>query len=84
MLNTTVEYLKIGFLTISVLSLAAMSGCTTVKPYEKEYLLNPLMDDAVISSLSSEMLPSVCASFEKLASAAPGAGGSSSCPTCGG
>jgi len=58
-------------------------GCKTVKPYEKEYLLNPLMDDAGVSSLKPEMANSTTGQFEKL-SGSGGGGSATSCPTCGG
>lgn len=59
-------------------------GCTTIKPYEKEYLLHPLMDDQKISKVTPSMLPTVCSGYEKLAAGGQGAGAGSSCPTCGG
>ncbi len=61
----------------------ALSGCETIKPYEKEFLLSPLMDDAGVAGMSSSMMSSQTTGFEKLAAGATGAGGSS-CPTCGG
>lgn len=68
---------------IMSIAILALSGCHTIKPYEKEFLLNPVMDDAVISALTPEMLGSKCQDIEKLSAAGPG-GASSSCPTCGG
>jgi hypothetical protein len=65
-------------------ALAGLCGCTTIKPYEKEYLLHPLMEDEAQVSLSPGLMAAASASFEKLASGAPGSGGASSCPTCGG
>ncbi len=61
----------------------ALVGCETIKPYEKEFLLSPLMDDAGVASLSPSMMSSAATGFEKLAAGAAGTGGSS-CPTCGG
>jgi hypothetical protein len=59
-----------------------VSSCRTIKPYEKEYLLHPTMDDSRVDVLSapygSSMRPN-----EKLALSS-GSSGSSSCPTCGG
>lgn len=63
--------------------LVALVGCETIKPYEKEFLLNPLMDDAGVASLTSSMMSSAATGFEKLATGSAGTGGSS-CPTCGG
>ena len=59
------------------------SACSTIKPYEKEYLLNPLMDDQVSTSLTPIMPSAATTSFEKFATGANGGAGSS-CPTCGG
>lgn len=74
---------KAYILAISLMGLP-FSGCETIKPYEKEYLLNPLMDDTFVSSLTPEFALSSTARYEKLASGAQGAVGSTSCPTCGG
>ncbi len=59
-------------------------GCVSVKPYEKEYLLNPVMDDKSVSALNSNFANSICGENEKLSSSAPSSGSTSSCPTCGG
>jgi hypothetical protein len=67
----------IGFISIMV------SACSTIKPYEKEYLLNPLMDDQVSTALTPSMPSAATTKFEKFASGANGGAGSS-CPTCGG
>lgn len=72
-----------SFKWILVVIIVGLAGCQTVKPYEKEYLLSPLMDDAGVAPLKSTMAGTAAASFEKLAG---GSGGNSatSCPTCGG
>lgn len=61
---------------------SVFSSCSTLKPYEKEYLLHPVMDDAATSKLegsySSKTRPR-----ERLAAFGVSAG-STSCPTCGG
>jgi len=59
-------------------------GCATIKPWEKEYLLHPLMDDAGIGQLNADMLSTASGEFEKLGSAGAGSAGATSCPTCGG
>lgn len=66
-----------------LLSCTVVIGCETIKPYEKEYLLNPLMDDTGVASLGAPLMSSVAGSFEKLGGAG-GATGGTSCPTCGG
>ena len=61
----------------------ALAGCETIKPYEKEFLLSPLMDDAGVQSLTPSMMVSASGAYEKLSTGSSGSGGSS-CPTCGG
>jgi len=60
-----------------------ISACSTIKPYEKEYLLHPLMDDQVSTALTPSMPSAATTVFEKFATGANGGAGSS-CPTCGG
>lgn len=73
------------YLKISMLALAfALAGCETLKPYEKEYLLHPAMDDAAVSALNADMMAAAGASFEKLGAGGAGGSGATSCPTCGG
>jgi hypothetical protein len=71
-------------MSFHLLMALALAGCATIKPYEKEYLLNPVMDDGAVSSLTPGMLSLSCAEFEKLGTSGPGAGAATSCPTCGG
>jgi hypothetical protein len=68
--------------SILLLGILAMSACSVVKPYEKEYLLNPLMDDASVAKLQGNYVTKTRPN-ERLA-AAGGSSGSTSCPTCGG
>ena len=70
-------------LLIVILGMWFVVGCETVKPYEKEYLLDPLMDDGGIARLKSDMRATSSAQKERLAAGATASGGSS-CPTCGG
>ena len=70
-------------ITVIVLALGALWGCETIKPYEKEFLLNPVMDDAFVSSLQAPLMSQAQSGFEKLALGG-GTSGGSSCPTCGG
>lgn len=60
------------------------AGCETVKPYEKEHLLDPLMDDAALEVVKPGLMASACGDFEKLATASGGSSEGTSCPTCGG
>jgi hypothetical protein len=60
----------------------SLTSCRTIRPYEKEYLLHPTMDDARVDSLSGAYGKTKRPS-ERLASSG-GGGGSSACPTCGG
>jgi len=61
----------------------ALEACRTLRPYEKEHLLKPSMDDARIESLEPSYAKSTAAQFEKLAAGTAQGGGGSSCPTCG-
>jgi hypothetical protein len=68
-----------------ILSIVLICGnCKTIKPYEKEYLLHPLMDEATTSALLPQTMSSQFSNYEKLSSSLSGGGGGSSCPTCGG
>ena len=60
----------------------SLSSCAVIKPYEKEYLLSPLMDDQSVARLEGPYV-SKTRPFERLA-AAGASSGSTSCPTCGG
>jgi hypothetical protein len=62
---------------------AAAGGCRTLKPYEKEYLLDKTMDDESVTALTPDVMTSAAGSFEKLGGG-PAGGGATSCPTCGG
>ena len=74
----------LGRLTGSVvIGVVILTGCRVIKPYEKEYLLHPIMDDARVERLSAPYGKSVRPN-ERLATAAGGGGASTSCPTCGG
>jgi len=66
----------------ALLVLSGLAGCKTIKPYEKEYLLSPLMDDGAIARTENKFGREACGSFEKLAGLG-GGGGASACPTCG-
>jgi hypothetical protein len=66
-----------------LMAVTTLAGCETIKPYEKEFLLSPLMDDAGVAQVSASMMTSASSGFEKLAAGAAGTGGTS-CPTCGG
>ena len=60
----------------------SLAGCRAIRPYEKEYLVHPTMDDSRVEHLSGSYGQSMRPS-ERL-SKASGGGSSSSCPTCGG
>jgi len=71
--------------TFSVLItlLALLSSCRAIKPYEKEYLVHPIMDEGRVARLSAPYGQSVRPK-ERLGLAGAGGGVSTSCPTCGG
>jgi hypothetical protein len=76
--------LKEVYLKLQAIFLLAVlfAGCAVVKPYEKEYLLNPLMDDQYVSKLEGSYNVKTRPK-ERLAAAGVNSG-STSCPTCGG
>jgi hypothetical protein len=59
------------------------TSCASIKPYQKEYLLSPVMDDASIQTLQPNYAKSNNSLVERLATGVSGGGGTS-CPTCGG
>lgn len=69
------------FVILAITGLAT-SSCRAIKPYEKEYLVHPVMDDARVERVSAPYGKTKRAN-ERLAIAGAG-GGSTSCPTCGG
>lgn len=72
-----------GISLAGVIALIASYGCETIKPYEKELLLDPLMSDDRSQELMPSLMTAASARFEKLAAGLGGASGTS-CPTCGG
>ncbi len=62
-------------------ALTSLLGCRSIKPYEKEYLVHPTMDDASVERLKGPYGQSR-RTREKLS--ASGSQSSTSCPTCGG
>jgi hypothetical protein len=77
--------MRVGFLKLvaSVLLIGLSASCASIKPYQKEYLLSPVMDDASIQSLQPGYAKSNGGLVERLATGTSGGGGTS-CPTCGG
>lgn len=67
-----------GLLAV-VLFVGGALGCASVKPYEKELLLDPLMSDEA----GQRLAPSMLYERERLGGAAQ-AGSGNACPTCGG
>ncbi len=63
---------------------ALAAGCSSIKPYEKEFLLNPLMDDGEVGKLTCRFGAQSAQFFEKIAVGGASLSGGSSCPTCGG
>ena len=59
-------------------------SCQSIKPYQKELLLNPTMDDKGIATVASPFAASALVGRDFLASGSPSGSASSSCPTCGG
>ncbi len=62
----------------------AFFGCKTIKPYEKEYLLSPIMDDESVGKLAVGLHSSGFGEFERISVGASASAAGTSCPTCGG
>ena len=71
------------YIFVYIALLFIFMSCTPLKPFEKEYLLGPLMEDSALTSLNSSFVSSIFPYFEKLSSGGTGSS-STSCPTCGG
>ena len=71
------------FRNLSIFAALLLSvSCKSIKPYEKELLLGPLMDDASVGELSGSHVRQLGIK-ERLATGITG-GSSTACPTCGG
>jgi hypothetical protein len=66
------------------LAFGSTVGCTPLKPYEKEYLLEPVMGDDITTQLNPTLMVDQTGAKEKLSSSAGGGVSGTSCPTCGG
>ncbi len=64
--------------------LAGALACTPLKPYEKEYLLEPVMTDEWSTELGAPLMLGAMGAQEKLGARGGTASGGTSCPTCGG
>lgn len=65
---------------------AGSSACTAIKPYEKEYLLEPVMGDDWSARLGAPLIMGPAGAKEKLGGGGAGGvatAGGTSCPTCG-
>jgi hypothetical protein len=71
-------------LALIALATMAISSCATIKPYEKEYLVHPLMDDGFTGQINPQFAKNCVQRFEHLSSAGGSGQGAQSCPTCGG
>lgn len=75
--------MKLSFLAIALMLIVVVS-CKTLKPYEKEFLLSPLMDDTELGFFQSQMPQAAQLRWEKLSAGSGVSAGTSSCPSCGG
>lgn len=80
---TSIYLLNIFFIGVLANILAGFTSCRAIKPYEKEYLVHPIMDDARVERLSAPYGKTLRPN-ERLANAVGGGTSSTSCPTCGG
>jgi hypothetical protein len=70
--------------TICSILFLASTACQSIKPYEKEYLVHPLMDDGLVRRMDERLMMSQCQTVERLGNAVGTGIGGTSCPTCGG
>lgn len=75
--------IRMIIMVLVTIASTAIQACRSLRPYEKEHLLKPAMDDARATMLEPVYAKSSAAQFEKLAAGAGQGGGGSSCPTCG-
>jgi hypothetical protein len=59
-------------------------ACTPIKPYEKEFLLEPVMTDEWSTDLGAPLMLETMGAQEKLGARGGSGSGGTSCPTCGG
>jgi hypothetical protein len=69
---------------ILILLAFGLANCQAIKPYEKEFLLDPAMDDGTTLNLESAVLIGTCQQNERLSGTVIGSKAATSCPTCGG
>ncbi len=75
--------LRVCVMSIVTVASTAIQACRSLRPYEKEHLLKPAMDDGRVGALEPAFAKSSASQFEKLAAGSTQGGGGSSCPTCG-
>jgi|GEM_PF-1039562 len=75
--------IRIFILGVVTAASTAIHACRSLRPYEKEHLLKPAMDDGRVGALEPSYAKSTASQFEKLAAGSAQGGGGSSCPTCG-
>jgi hypothetical protein len=69
----------------AIILAGGVSACIGVKPYEKEFLLHPLMDDSELQSIQpSDFRALYVGDVERLSNSGSVGQGASACPTCGG
>lgn len=72
------------FSSIIILLATGLAGCEAIRPYEKEFLLHPLMDDAVTARLKSPLMATGAGRHERFAQGGGASAEGKACPTCGG
>ena len=76
--------MRFNSLLVVILISAFSMSCKTIKAYEKEYLLSPIMDDKGVRELGNPLHDLTASDYERLATIGGASSSSSSCPTCGG
>lgn len=70
---------------MGICSILGITGaCTPLKPYEKEFLLEPVMTDEWPTTLGAPLMLGTVGAQEKLGARGGTGSGGTSCPTCGG
>lgn len=69
---------------VYIIVFSTSTACQSIRPYEKEYLVHPLMDDGLVRRMGERLMMSQCQAVERLGNAMGGGIGGTSCPTCGG
>lgn len=83
-MNHEKSWRSVGICGLLIGAIGGLSACTPLKPYEKEYLLEPVMGDDIGTQLTPGLMVNQTGTKEKLSSSSGASASGTSCPTCGG